>query len=230
MHFRKLWLLASVFAGIAYLGPADQASGGTIEVGFTHNGGAPATDYNLGQGGTDQLRVSIDISAFGVQVTLKNLTGGTSSAIMGFYFDGSDTLGTYDSFVNGDGVLFREGGAPPVFPSGGDLDPQFSEDLHFTAEKGGPQPARGINPGEFFDVFFTYAGDQLTMRDASNDALAHGDLRLGLQVISIKGGPSQQYVSVPPPPLPPPSVVVPTPSAALAGLVLMGGTLLRRRA
>lgn len=150
---------------------------------------------------------------------------GVASSISEIYFDNGlvSTLFASGSIVQQVGTAFVYGsGSPGNLPGGNSLVDSFTVTPGILADAQG-NPNVGINS----------ASDLLRIRMALlagvtfgsvSDALASGDLRIGMHVRAIgTGGQSDSFVTIPPPPM------VPLPSGAAMGFAGLIALSARRR-
>ncbi|WP_447977356.1 PEP-CTERM sorting domain-containing protein [Candidatus Nitrospira bockiana] len=169
---------------------------------------------NSGISGVLASQFSVDVTPSGAQVlfTFAN-AGPIASSITDVYFDDGTLLGIA-SVINGAGVNFSQGAAPPDLPGGNTIVPPFQTTAGFSADSNPPTSPNGINPGENLGILFNLQGGG-TFANVINE-LNTGALRIGLHVQSIgTTGQSDSFVNTPNNPVPEP-----------ASLFLMGSGLL----
>lgn len=98
----------------------------------------------------------------------------------------------------------------------------FFPDYSIQPTSKGGKTKNGVGTGEDVSVFFSHSGSYQDVVDAINK----GKLKVGIHAQSFKGGGSESFVSVP---NPTPPTGIPTPTAALAGIAMLGVAGLRRR-
>jgi hypothetical protein len=111
----------------------------------------------------------------GVSLVITN-EGGEDASIVGVYFDDRQSVLTDGVIVNGDGVVFEEGGSPADLPGGNKLAPPFETSIFFTADPNAPDG--GISADEQLELQFDL-GEGFTFDDLL-EQLASGELRIGL--------------------------------------------------
>jgi hypothetical protein len=202
----------------AVLFAAGFALGGTAHAGEIFSFGCltlnKAADCNTG---VNQLSMEVKggLLPGTVEFIFRN-TGPNASSVADIYFDWLDPADKFPFglIVNGSGVNFSWGAAPPNLPGGAPIG--FTADL--AADSNNPTQPNGINPGEW--LRFGFIGDLAsTIAD-----LYAGDLRIGLHVQGFRGGGSESFVSN--------SFVTPEPGTlAIVGfsLVALAGLTRRRR-
>ncbi len=177
----------------------------------------PASQFNA--------RVS-DVAGNPGQVVFRmtNNVAGIYCSITEIYFDshGSSPLSTLLSPVsNSAGTTFVGGGASPGnLPGGNALANAFTATSAFSADSGNGGPVKGIDSAsDWVDMTFNLASGK-TFADVVA-ALNASDLRLGLHVKAIIGGPvdggdfSDSFVNT--------ITAVPLPAAAWSGLGVLSG-------
>lgn len=197
--------MRTVMSGIAIVMLATTATAD-----FTYN------FYNLTTNGPpdigSQLRMVVSEPASGfVDFTFYNDVG-TASSITEVYFDDGTLFLLHFPHTQSAGVSFTNTGtgSPPDLPGGEAIG--FDATSGWVADTGGGGPGPGINnSGEWLTIHFELFGG-LTIADTIA-AIASGELRVGLHVISIDGGDSDSYVN---------EGMIPVPGAALLGVLGLG--------
>ncbi|MFB2896286.1 PEP-CTERM sorting domain-containing protein [Aerosakkonemataceae cyanobacterium BLCC-F50] len=150
--------------------------------------------------------------------------GSAASSITQIYFDNSSALGSIAGISDsGVGVDFSVATGNLNLPAGNNVN--FNED--FGVKANNPVQPMGVNPGEWVSVLFNLNAGQ-TLQNVFSD-LASGALRVGFHVQGFANGGSEAFVNNPPSVTPPPpSASVPEP-ATMAGLGLVGASLMASR-
>jgi hypothetical protein len=136
--------------------------------------------------GEAQLALEVTQGAGTVDFTFRN-SGSSASSITDIYFDWFEpqSVFTHGTIVNGPGVSFAWGAAPPNLPGGQGLSPVFTADL--SADSDNPAGANGVNPGEF--LTFRFASSLVpTLADLNS-----GALRVGLRAQGFASGDAQSF-------------------------------------
>jgi hypothetical protein len=142
--------------------------------------------------GMEQLFVRVkDIGNNQVEFYFTN-TGPKASSITGVYFDDGELLGIAD-IINGPGVKFSQGAAPPDLPGGQDCDPPFNVTAGFLADSDPPVEPNGVGPGEWLIIIFDLKPGK-TYSDIIAD-LGTGALRIGIHVQGFDGGGSESFIN-----------------------------------
>lgn len=136
-----------------------------------------------------------------VNFTFYNI-GPIASSITDIYFD-DGTLLDIATVINGPGVSFSEGAAPPNLPGGQSISPNFNTTQGFLADSDMPIAVNGVNatltpPGEYVTIRFNLLPGQTYADTLAAIALggADGGLRIGLHVQAIGStGGSDSYVN-----------------------------------
>ncbi|HEY3242744.1 MAG TPA: hypothetical protein VGM03_05265 [Phycisphaerae bacterium] len=206
MFATKKWLIAATLALVFSLvtqAPAVQYTFFNI----TNNG-------NTNVGG----QLLVDVTANGSQVDFKFTNNvGVASSITDIYFDDGTLLGIASISGSGPGVAFMQPATPAELPGANGADPDFVTTDMFSADSDSPPAPNGVNSSsEWVTITFDLQGGQVF--GDTIDALASGELRIGLhvQAIGTTGG-SDSYVNDPTP--------VPVPAAAglgALGLLVVG--------
>ncbi|MGH7492068.1 MAG: PEP-CTERM sorting domain-containing protein [bacterium] len=180
-----------------------------------------------------EAQLSVEVTAFAsnqVQFQFFNI-GTVASSIADIYFDDTSVLlpGGPATIINGSGVSFSQGAAPPNLPGGNTVSPAFSVTTGFDYDSDRPTLDNGVGLGETLSIIlFLQTGK--TFADVESD-LANGNLRLGMHVQGFAlGGGSEAFINNPFRPDPPPPVV-PEPSTLLllgSGLGTIFGVARRR--
>ncbi|MEX2218911.1 MAG: hypothetical protein WD749_09145 [Phycisphaerales bacterium] len=175
------------------------AIGAPVEISFAPvagNGSAARVQYSC---------VMDEVSQSVVSFRFTNGARGESS-ISDVYFQDGAFLGVSNLIQQG--TLFVD--SPGNLPGGGTMNPVFNATRAFAADLGA-SPAAGIESGrDFLEVRFTLINNS-TFADVLA-ALGSGDLRVGMFVRPVGGGPGgESFVSMD-------GVVMPLPPAAWAGL------------
>jgi len=163
-----------------------------------------------------QLAVEVIDNGGTVEFLFTN-TGSEACVISEIYWD--DNAGfslVYDSMstTTPAGVAFHTGSNPANLPAGNTV----AFDSNFSVEADNPEPKWGIGPSEDLSVYFTYTGSYADLIAAMDS----GELRVGIHVKSFENGQSESLITTT-------TTGVPTPTAALAGLAMLGAAGLRRR-
>ena len=117
------------------------------------------------------------------------------------------------------GVDFSGGNANPSHLPGSN---PFINDYSIQAKSQGGKSKNGVGAGEDVSVYFSYFGSYIDLIEAMDN----GDLIVGTHAQAYTSGGSESFVSVP---KGTPPTGVPSPTAAIAGLGLMGLLVSRRR-
>lgn len=212
MPFRlKTALIAGAFA-LAGVAEANAAVYGFINISANNVADAMA--------GESQLTVQV-LNAGSGQVSFTFMNAGpVAMSITDVYFDDGTLLGIA-SIVNGSGVSFSQGASPGNLPAGNAADPDFEATAGFTADSDPPTQPNGVNPGEELTIIFNLLPG-MGFGDVMN-AIASGELRIGIHVQGFEFGGSESFINDggPPP--------IPLPTAATLGLIGIGAIGLRRR-
>jgi hypothetical protein len=190
---------ASAFAGATY--------------GFTS-----ITNNNPGDAAIGEAQFSLEVIDGGGLVEFKFGNSGPDAVVMTnlYWDDDTNVLTSLDSYspVTA-GVDYSGGSATPGHLPG--AAPSDFQD--FSIQPKNPKPQKGLSPGENVSIFFTATASYLDVIEAMNA----GDLTVGVRAQSFRSGGSEGFVTKGTPP-----TGVPSPSAALAGLGLMGLLVSRR--
>lgn len=155
------------------------------------------SNANVGQSGSDQLKV--DITAFNSSTifTFTNAVG-TPSSITAVYFDDVDNANIFSNISNnilgggsGEsiGVNFSDGANPANIPQGNTIG--FLAD--FSGDSANPSITNGVNASGEFVSFFGLTRIAPNSFDAVIAAINSRDFRIGLSVQSIGGGGADRY-------------------------------------
>jgi hypothetical protein len=175
------------------------------------------TFNNGGDCAIGEAQVQMNVVDLGTQVRFDftNL-GPEQSTIARIYFD-DGSLMSFDSIVNGSGVLFNMVFPGPNDLPGGELaSPPFMTTVGFLSGAVAPPPTNGVEPVETVGIIFGLDPNQTT--DDVIAELGSGVLRAGVHVINFESGGSESLVSIPEPGV-----------AGLLALGLAGLAALRRR-
>ncbi len=203
---------------------ASAASAGAT-YGFTHiveDGDGP-TQLADGAIGVSQLSLELKDTAGSAEFLFKNSGPDAAVVTQIYWFDVNDQLTSLDSWTSASGG--PDYGAPPNSDEDkGKLPGYGGKNISDFDLKPDPSPSKnGIDIGEDLSVFFSYTGTYLEILEAIDS----GDIVVGVHVQAYKSGGSESFVTGPPPKDPPTGV--PSPTAALAGMGLMGLLVSRRR-
>lgn len=226
MNVRKLGLASCVLGAATLLGAgATSADAASVTYGFTRitSNSSDSVASQLFVDVSDEARLGGPaVGGNQVRFSFRNEVG-LASSITGVYFDDGTLLGIAGIYESS-GVDFSQGASPGNLPGHNNITPAFETTAGFLADSDPPVSHNGVNASsEWLDIIFELKGTQ-TYADVLNAFTLGGadsGLRIGLHVQAHEDGESDSYVNGP---------VVPTPTAALGGLVLLGGSLLRRRA
>lgn len=193
------------------------------------HGFSSTTNNNAGDVGIGEAQLSVELKNTAGQVEFLYKNTGPDAAVITqiYWFDTIDLLSSFDSWS-------------PTTPSGPDHGVDYGSPANIDQDSGklpgyggkniadfalrpdNPQPKNGVGPGEDLSVFFNFTGDYLDLLEAIDT----GELVTGIHVQSFKSGGSESFVTNKPPK---PPTGVPSPTAAFAGLGLMGLLVSRRR-
>ncbi|MBL9032962.1 MAG: hypothetical protein JNM80_14795 [Phycisphaerae bacterium] len=197
------------------------AMGAPVDIGF-----ARVTPANAPQNPAAQFKAVLsEVSSSVVRFRFTN-TAVIYCSISEIYYDNRNSapLSSLMTPLNQFGATFTGGGANPGnLPGGQNLSPAFSATAVFSADAQG-NPANGLDTAaDWLEMDFVLGAGKTF--NSVVDAIANGDLRIGLHVRAIgTSGDSDSFVNGNPP------NVIPLPPAALAGLAgLAGVAVLRRR-
>ncbi|QYU70689.1 hypothetical protein J4558_11485 [Leptolyngbya sp. 15MV] len=207
-------------AVVAALGAPLAASASPVNISFTRINPAnapvnPASQFN-----------ALVNQVSGTQVSFRfTNTAVIASSVSEIYYDsrGTSPLLTLVTPLIQSGANFVGGGANPGnLPGGQNLSVPFQAVAGFSADATG-NPSNGLDVAtDFVEMRFNLATGR-TYADLLN-ALANGDLRLGLHVRAIQGPNggdwSDSFVNNP--------YVIPLPPAAATGLAMLGVLAIRR--
>lgn len=228
--FSTLRTLALACCGLVFSAQAFAVSS-TTTYGFVGVGDPSANATNVATG-ISSLRV--EVIDFGVapsgysQVAFK-FTNASTSSLTDVYFDDGTLLGIASISDSGNTVSFSEGAKPANLPGGNNLALDFNTTKGFSADSNPPISPNGVTSGEWLTIIFDLQSGKNYQSVISAMSLPNGggagDLRIGLHVQSFANGGSASFVNV----------ATPVPEAntyamMLAGLGLLGFTVMRRRA
>ena len=211
-------------AALTALTIATTASAG-VTYGFTHvfevgDGPTELADAAIGEA---QLSVEVKDTAGQVEFLFKNAGPEASSMVQLYWEDNAGVLsttnpGTAVSFSPPTpGVNFSGGTASPGHLPGISPPSTFDDySIEAASGQGGKQP-NGVGPNEEVSIFFNYTGTYLAVLEA----IDNGQLHIGTHVQGYRSGGSESFVVT--------GTVIPSPTAALAGLALLGVIVSRRR-
>ncbi len=192
--------------------------------------GVSSADMTIGEAQLSVIVSEVADDATKVSFTFKNI-GQYASAIAEIYFDDDENdplLEAIASIVGSSSdVEFSDGGNngvnPSNLPGGENLTPDFVATESLSTEADNPESKYGVGPGDYVIITFDLVSS-VTYEDILN-ALASGDLRIGLHVVSFPDGKSASFVNNPYGENggADPTEVVPEPgSLVLLGSVLLG--------
>lgn len=202
---------------------------GALMVAATAASASTYSFYQITSNGSTNVanQLVLDVTQSGSDALFKILNNGpTASVVAQVYFDfGATSFFAVPNGINwsasnstswdgSTGVLFENGGSPPVLPSGNTVG--FSAEDRGSAES--PAPQKGAGVGEYVGFLGTFSsGSDFNMLISALDS---GDFRVGLHVTGIgTEGQSESYVTA-----------VPLPAAAwLFGSALLGFVSLSNR-
>ncbi|MFK7790926.1 MAG: hypothetical protein AB8C95_15720 [Phycisphaeraceae bacterium] len=155
-------------------------------------------------------------------------TGSDDASLVQIYWEDSndllssiagwDTTTPYTPAPNY-GVEFGGGSASPGHLPGS--NPKIN-DFSIQAENKGGKSKNGVGAGENVSVYFSYSGSYIALLEAMDS----GDLIVGTHAQAFASGGSESFISGP---KGTPPTGVPSPTAALAGVGLLGLLAARRR-
>ena len=165
----------------------------------------------------DQLSLEVtDLGGGEVSFTITN-NDGEPSFVAGVYFeDEADVLDDLASVLDGSGVDFQEGGAPPNLPSGNVED--FDADWAVTARS--PAHSNGAQSGESVTIVFELESG--VSFDDLIEAMESGELRVGVHAPAFDNRGNKSFLAGT-------EAVVPEPGALALLLAGLGAFALRRR-
>ena len=199
----RTFALSVWFAIVLFVSSADAATLNFFNI--TNNNAADAA------AGEAQLSVTVSDNGGGQVLFTFNNAGPAASSITEVYFDdNASLLAASATIINGSGVTYAEGASPGNLPGG---DP-LGFDATYDADSNAPPPTNGVNPGETLGLVFALLGGS-DFDDVLN-ALAGGQLLIGIHVQAFASGGSESFINVAP---------IPVPAAFLlygSGLALVG--------
>lgn len=223
--------IAVYLAGVILLALAGTAHASSIDVGFYRVTSNSPTNI------ASQLHLSIldetsadsvyhiDINSNQVLFLFTN-TVGISSNLSEIYIDDSDTLALTFGFIR-DSISgttdFIRGANPSNLPGAVNLDPDFEADPNLSVEAENGQQKWGVNASNDILGIVYDVSPSISIMSGIANALASGDLRVGLHVRSINNGTSDAYVNGSP---------VPEPATLLlfgTGIIGLAGAARRKR-
>jgi hypothetical protein len=204
----------SLFAVLFTLLCASAASATTVSFSFSCIAGDGGGECAIP---IDQLSLDVtDLGGGEVSFTITN-NDGEPSFVAGVYFeDEADVLDDLASVVDGSGVDFEEGGAPPDLPSG--TVEGFDADWAVTAQS--PAHNNGAQPGESVTIVFELESG--VSFDDLIEAMTSGDLRVGVHAPAFDDRGNKSFLANT-------EAVVPEPGALALLLAGLGAFALRRR-
>ena len=194
-------------------------------------GFANITNNNAGDAAIGEAQFCVELIDKGdstVEFYFTNSGPDASSMVQLYWEDNANVLSSLDSWstttpptgTDPFGVDFGGGDAKPGHLPGVSPPTDF-DDYSIQANTPG-KSQNGVGAGENVSIFFSFLGDFAALCEA----MESGDLQVGIHAQAYDSGGSESFVSVPkgdPPP------GVPSPTAAIAGLALIGLTVSRRR-
>lgn len=179
------------------------------------------TNNNAGDAAIGEAQFSLEVIDGGALVEFLFGNSGPDAVVMTnlYWDDDANALNSLNSYsAPTAGVDYSGGSATPGHLPG--ASPSDFQD--FSIEPNNPKPQKGLSPGENVSIFFTATTSYLDVIEALNS----GDLTVGVRAQSFTSGGSEGFVTNG---TPTPPTGIPSPSAALAGLGLMGLLVSRRR-
>lgn len=159
------------------------------------------TANKLADAAIGEAQLSVNVEASGSQVLFTFLNSGpAASSITDVYFDDGALLGIA-SIINGPGVNFSQGAAPPNLPGGNAVN--FNTTSGFLADSNPPAQPNGVNPGESLGILFNLEAGKtfddviaaLALAGANPGVDVVGGLRIGIHVQGFTGGGSESFVN-----------------------------------
>jgi len=171
--------------------------------------------------GEAQFSVEVIDAGTSIEFLFKNAGPEASSMVQLYWEDQSNVLSSLDSWstTTPSGVVYEINGASPGHLPGS--NPKINDFAIDPASGGDGKAPNGVGPLEDVSIFFAYNG---VYQDVV-DALDTGSLKIGVHGQSFDGGGSESFVHTPGGGGTP----IPSPTAALTGLVMFGGLVMRRR-
>lgn len=220
---------AVYLAGLLLLTMTGIAHASSIDVGFYRISSNSPTNIAsqlhlsiLDEASADSL-YHIDINSNQVLFIFTNAVGITSN-VSEIYIDDSDilalTFGSIHDSISGT-TDFVPGATPSNLPGGVNLDPDFLADTNLSVEAENGQQKWGVDASnDILGIVYDVSPSTSIMSGIAN-ALASGDLRIGLHVRSVDGGTSDAYVNGSPVPEPATLLLFGTGIVGLAGAARM---------
>lgn len=190
---------------------------------------ANATNLATGISSLQVEVIDLGIALSGYSQVAFKFTNASTSSLTDVYFDDGTLLGIASIADSGNTVSFSEEAKPANLPGGNNLALDFNTTKGFSADSNPPVSPNGVTSGEWLTIIFDLQSGKNYQSVISALSLpnsgAAGDLRIGLHVQSFANGGSASFVNV----------ATPVPEAKtyammLAGLGLLGFTVMRRRA
>lgn len=214
--------LASLVAAVALTGSA--FAGATY--GFTG-----ITNNNPGDVAIGEAQFSVELiekASNVVEFYFTNAGPAATSMVQLYWEDHAGVLSSLNSWSTTTpkpapdpyGVDFGGGSASPGHLPGSN---PFINDYSIQAANAGGKSKNGVGIGENVSIFFSFLGSYADLLEAMNT----GELVVGVHAQAFTSGGSESFVTGPKD-TPPPPTGVPSPTAALAGVALMGLLASRR--
>lgn len=208
-------MLKQITSALAAVAITSTASAGASYA-FTNITGNNAGDAAIGEA---QFSVElIEESAGFVRFKFSNTGPEASSLVQLYWEDPTNVLDSLQSWQSTSaGVDFSGGSANPGHLPGS--NPKI-DDFSIQAASQGGKSTNGVGVGESVIIRFTYADNYFDVVQA----VEAGELVIGTHAQAFASGGSESFVTGTPP-----TTAIPSPTAALAGLGLLGLLAARRR-